>query len=105
MTQRARKLHETETEPRAYLRAIQNVLPGVISRTKVIRTLGDDWKSASKISKETGLSYKVVTHHLRLMENENVVAHRSKRPKLWGLTGLGQQRIMEPSITKDRNTD
>lgn len=100
MRQRARRLHETEVEPRAYLREIQNVLPGVISRTRVIRTLGDDWKSATKMSKETGLSYKVVTYHLHLMENEKVVTHRSKRPKLWGLTGLGQQRIIEAGIHK-----
>ncbi len=100
MRQRARKLNQTELEPRAYLRAIQNVLPGIISRTRIIRTLGDDWKSASKVSKETGLSYKVVAYHLHLMENENVVNHRSKRPKLWGLTGLGQQRIIESASRK-----
>ena len=95
--QSARRSHEIEAEPRAYLRAIQNVKRGIISRTKLIRVLGVDWKSATKISKQTGLSYKVVTYHLRLMENEKVVAHRSKLPKLWGLTGLGQQRIVEPS--------
>jgi hypothetical protein len=98
--QKARKLHETEAEPRAYLRTIQNVHPGVISRTRVIRALGDNWKSATRISKETGLSYKVVTYHMRLMENEKVVAHKSRRPKLWGLTGLGQQRIIEPNTHK-----
>jgi DNA-binding transcriptional ArsR family regulator len=98
--QSARKLHETEAEPRAYLRTIQNVHPGVISRTRVIRALGDDWKSATKISRETGLSYKVVTYHMRLMENEKVVAHRSQRPRLWGLTGLGQQRIIDSGIHK-----
>jgi DNA-binding transcriptional ArsR family regulator len=100
LRQRTRKLHETEVEPRAYLRTIQNVHPGLISRTRVIRALGDDWMSATKISKETGLSYKVVTYHMRLMENENVVTHRSQRPKLWGLTGLGQQRIIEPGNHK-----
>jgi predicted transcriptional regulator len=100
MRQRGGKLQKHEAEPRAYLRKVQNILPGVMSRTKVIRILGENWKSATKISKETGLSYKVVTYHLRLMENEKIVNHKSKRPKLWSLTGLGQQRIIEPSIHK-----
>lgn len=100
MRQRGREPHKHEVEPRAYLRRVQNVLPGLVSRTKVIRFLGEDWKSATKISKESGLSYKVVTYHLRLMENEKIVNHKSKRPKLWSLTGLGQQRIIEPSIHK-----
>lgn len=94
MRQRGGKPRKTDVEPRAYLRAIQNVLPGVMSRTKVIRVLRDDWKSAGKVSRETGLSYKVVNYHLHLMENEKIVARRSGRPRVWHLTGLGQQRII-----------
>jgi predicted transcriptional regulator len=71
-----------------------------MSRTKVIRFLEGEWKSATKISKETKLSYKVVTYHLHLMEKERIVTSKSKRPKLWGLTGLGQQRIIEPTTRK-----
>ena len=96
------KLQKPEVDARAYLRTIQNVLPGIISRTKVIRFLEGDWKSATKISKETGLSYKVVTYHLHLMEKERIVTTKGKRPKLWELTGFGQQRIMEPSTRKDK---
>lgn len=87
-------MEKLETEPRAYLRTIQNVLPGVMSRTRVIRALRADWKSASKVSKEAGLSYKVVNYHLHLMENEKIVSRRSGRPRVWHLTGLGQQRII-----------
>lgn len=89
----ARKIEKPEAEPRAYLRRILNVLPGVISRTKVIRTLERGWKSASKISKEASLSYNVVNYHLHLMENEKIVTRKSGRPRLWQLSGLGQQRI------------
>jgi predicted transcriptional regulator len=88
------KSKKTDLEPRAYLREIQNVLPGLFSRTRIIRVLRKDWKSAGKISKETGLSYKVVNYHLHLMENEKIVARRSGRPRVWNLTGLGQQRII-----------
>lgn len=91
---RGGKIKKPEAEPRAYLRTIQNVLRGVISRTKVIRALEDDWKSAGKISKDTRLSYKVVNYHLHLMENEKIVARKSGRPRVWHLTGLGQQRII-----------
>ena len=84
------------------MRTILNVLPGIISRTKIIRFLEGDWKSATKISRETGLSYKVVTYHLHLMEKERIVTSKGKRPKLWELTGFGQQRIMEPSTRKDK---
>jgi predicted transcriptional regulator len=100
--QRGGKLKKPEIDARAYLRTIQNVLPGVISRTKVIRFLDGDWKSATKISKETGLSYKVVTYHLHLMEKERIVISKSKRPKLWELTGFGQQRIIELNTRKNR---
>ena len=94
MGHRRGKPQRTDLEPRAYLRAIQNVLPGVKSRTRVIRVLRDDWKSAGRISRDTGLSYKVVNYHLHLMENERIVARRSGRPRVWHLTGLGQQRII-----------
>ena len=94
MRHRGGKPQRTDLEPRAYLRMIQNVLPGVKSRTKVIRVLRNDWKSAGRIARDTDLSYKVVNYHLHLMENERIVAHRSGRPRVWHLTGVGQQRII-----------
>jgi predicted transcriptional regulator len=84
----------SDLEPGAYLRKIQNVLPGLTTRTKIIRTLKSTMKPARKISDETGLSYRVVIHHLNLMENEKTATHKGKRPKSWRLTGLGQQKIM-----------
>jgi len=91
---RRRERREFDLEPRAYLRSIQNVLPGLKTRTKIIRALKDIMKPARRISSETGLSYRVVIYHLNLMGNENMVTHKGKRPKTWRLTGLGQQKIM-----------
>nr|MDO8098204.1 hypothetical protein [Candidatus Njordarchaeota archaeon] len=94
MSSRGRERRELDLEPGAYLRRIQNVLPGLRSRTKIIRDLKDATKAAKRISNETGLSYKVVIYHLNLMENEKTATHKGKRPKIWRLTGLGQQKIM-----------
>ena len=94
MSSRGRERRESDLEPGAYLRKIQNVLPGLKTRTKIIRALKDTTKPARKISSETGLSYNVVIHHLNLMEDEKTATRRGKRPKTWRLTGLGQQKIM-----------
>jgi predicted transcriptional regulator len=94
LSRRSRERRGLALEPRAYLREIQNILPGLQTRTKIIRALKDALKPARKISSETGLSYKVVNHHLQLMANENTVLHKGKRPRRWQLTGLGQQKIV-----------
>jgi len=94
VSSRRRERRGFDLEPGAYLRKIQNVLPGLRTRTKIIRDLRDTTKPAKTISNETGLSYKVVIHHLNLMENEKTATHKGKRPKAWRLTGLGQQKIM-----------
>lgn len=93
MSRRGKQRRESALEPRAYLREIQNILPGLQTRTKIIKAMKDTLKPARKISDETGLSYKVVNHHLQLMANENTVLRKGKRPRRWQLTGLGQQRI------------
>nr|MDO8135766.1 winged helix-turn-helix domain-containing protein [Candidatus Njordarchaeum guaymaensis] len=94
MSSKGREPRGFDLEPRAYLRRIQNVLPGLRTRTKIIRALKDATKPARRTSNETGLSYKVVIYHLNTMENEKIVTHKGKRPKVWRLTGLGQQKIM-----------
>jgi hypothetical protein len=50
--------------------------------------------SAAAIAKEKVLSYGVVMHHLRLLENEGTVNRKGKRPYVWVLTGLGQKRLI-----------
>jgi len=42
----------------------------------------------------TGLGYNVVVHHLRLLGAEGVVVKKGeKKPYVWQLTGVGQQRL------------
>jgi hypothetical protein len=42
----------------------------------------------------SGLNYRVVVYHLHLLEAEHVVLRKGgKRPFIWELTGVGQQRL------------
>lgn len=42
----------------------------------------------------SGLNYRVVVYHLRLLEAEHVVLRKGvKKPFVWELTGVGQQRL------------
>jgi len=46
------------------------------------------------IVNSSGLNYRVVVYHLRLLEAEHVVLRKGgKRPFIWELTGVGQQRL------------
>jgi len=46
------------------------------------------------IVSSSGLNYRVVVYHLRLLETEHVVLRKGgKRPFVWELTGVGQQRL------------
>jgi hypothetical protein len=43
----------------------------------------------------SGLKYNVVVHHLHLLEAERVVVREGdKKPYIWQLTGVGQQRLV-----------
>jgi len=84
--------------PKAFLILKRNVPRGLANRTKVISILERNPINAEEISKETGISYTSVLHHLRLLENENIVARRGKKPYLWELTGAGQQSLMEKQL-------
>jgi hypothetical protein len=80
--------------PKAFLSAKRNVKPGLAARTQVIQALENFALNAKGICKVTGLSYKIVLHHLKLLEAENVVTRRGNKPFTWALTGLGQQRLV-----------
>jgi len=45
------------------------------------------------MAEEATLSYKVVIHHLHLLEVEGTVRRTGKKPFSWSLTGLGQTRL------------
>jgi DNA-binding transcriptional ArsR family regulator len=79
--------------PNAYLKNIRNVHGGLIARTKILALLEKQGFNASKIAKESALSYGVVVHHLKLLKNEGTVERRGNRRYLWLATGLGQKRL------------
>jgi len=72
----------------------RNIRPGLTARTRIILLLEKEVSSAKTIAKKAKLSYAVVLHHLHLLETENILARKNKRPYLWELTGAGQQRLI-----------
>lgn len=68
---------------------------GLTTRTKIIQVLEKQESNISSIAAASGLSYNVVVHHLRLLEAERVVIRKGdKKPFVWMLTGVGQQRLV-----------
>lgn len=80
--------------PKAFLSTKRNVNRGLTARTQVIQALENTVLKVSGIGKVTGLSYKVVLHHLKLLEVERVVTRKGNKPHIWELTGAGQQRLV-----------
>jgi len=81
--------------PKAFLSEKRNVRLGLKARTRIILVLEKSESNARAIANSTNLRYRVVVHHLRLLEMEKVVIRKSdKRPFLWELTGVGQQRLI-----------
>jgi DNA-binding transcriptional ArsR family regulator len=79
--------------PNAYLKKIRNVDSGLKARSKILEALESNPSDGVKIAKEGSLSYGVVMHHLRLLENEGIVHRKGRRPYFWVSTGLGQKRL------------
>ena len=69
--------------PNAYLKNIRNVNSGLKARTKILDALENQPYSAVRIAKDSSLSYSVVRHHLRLLENEGIVHRKGRRPSYW----------------------
>jgi predicted transcriptional regulator len=76
------------------LQRVRNVKAGLRSRTKIIIALENNSNHAIFLTKTTFLSYSVVLHHLKLLEKEDIVKRRGKRPFYWFLTGLGQKQLL-----------
>lgn len=54
------------------------------------------------IAKSSGLNYRVVVYHLRLLEAEHVVIRKGgRKPFDWELTGVGQQRLINAGTIID----
>lgn len=79
--------------PKAFLSQKRNVKLGLIARTRILVVLEESPGKAKEIVDASKLSYKTVTHHLRLLEVEKVTTRRGNRPYIWQLTGAGQQRL------------
>lgn len=79
--------------PKAFLALRRNIRPGLEARTRIASVLERKAVYAKVIAQETGLSYAAVLHHLHLMEAENILARKGRRPYVWEFTGAGQQRL------------
>ncbi|MCL6578259.1 MAG: winged helix-turn-helix domain-containing protein [Candidatus Bathyarchaeota archaeon] len=79
--------------PNAYLARIRNVKLGLKARTRILNTLEGHPLDTRTIMKEAGMHYGVVMHHLKLLEAEGIVERKGNKPRVWGLTGLGQKRL------------
>jgi predicted transcriptional regulator len=79
--------------PNAYLKNNRNVSCGLMARTKILILLEKQSNSASKIAKQTALSYGVVVYHLSLLKNEGTVGRKGRKRFVWLTTDLGQKRL------------
>jgi len=81
--------------PRAFLSRKRNVRLGLSARTRILQVLEKQESNIKSIVGLSGLNYSVVVHHLRLLEAERVVVRKGgKKPFMWELTGVGQQRLV-----------
>jgi DNA-binding transcriptional ArsR family regulator len=76
------------------LQRIRNVQAGLRSRTKILNVLEKTSNQAIFLTKATSLSYSVVLYHLRLLEREEIVKRKGKRPYYWLITGIGQKQLI-----------
>ncbi len=65
-----------------------------MARTKILTILEQQISDTLAITNKTSQSYKVVLHHLHLLETEGTVVHKGKKPYVWLLTGSGQKRLV-----------
>ncbi|MBC7130203.1 winged helix-turn-helix transcriptional regulator [Candidatus Bathyarchaeota archaeon] len=80
--------------PNAYLSHFRNVKLGLKTRSEILDFLEKiNAADVGTISKNVGLPYGVVLHHLKLLETQGIVGRRGKRPSIWYLTGFGQKRL------------
>ncbi len=79
--------------PNAYLRDFRNNRLGLKARSIILNILEKGEMEAKAIAQQTGLPYRVVIHHLKLLERRSIVRKKGKRPLLWELTGIGQKRL------------
>lgn len=73
---------------------------GLIARTQILQALEKKESDVKGVANSGGLSYRVVTYHLKLLEAEHVVDKKGERkPYVWQVTGVGQQRLLNSTKT------
>jgi len=80
--------------PNSYLQHVKSMKNGLKARTKLLNVLDKRSADASAIAQETAMSYDAVMYHLRLLEAEDTVRRKGRRPFFWEMTGLGQKRLV-----------
>jgi len=81
--------------PNAFLQLKRNVKAGLVARTKILNVLETGNRSAGDVCREAGLSYACVIYHLKSLRTEKLVSRScTKRPFMWALTNLGQQKLL-----------
>ena len=83
--------------PNAYLSNIRNVRLGLKARTKILNVMEQTVGDAKTIATQTGLSYGVTVHHLKLLGAEEIVDRKDHKPCIWMTTGKGQKRLVPSS--------
>jgi predicted transcriptional regulator len=84
--------------PNAYLEHRRNVIRGLKARTKILEVVGRaNALTIKEVSNLAVLSYSTSRHHLRLLEDEQIVKRKGKRPYKWKITGKGQKRLNQLS--------
>lgn len=80
--------------PNAYLERRRNVIRGLKARTTILEVMGRaNVLTIKEVSNLAVLSYSVSRHHLRLLEDEQIVKRAGKKPYKWKITGKGQKRL------------
>ena len=83
--------------PRAFLTLKRNIRPGLVVRTLIILKLEAGATRAKTLAENIKSSYRAVLYHLHLLQTERIIIRKGKRPQIWELTGIGQQRLTNQS--------
>jgi predicted transcriptional regulator len=80
--------------PNAYLEHRRNVTKGLKARTKILEVMDrTNELTIKEVSQLALLSYSSSLHHVRLLEDEEILKREGKRPYKWKLTGKGQKSL------------
>jgi len=81
--------------PNAFLQLKRNVKAGLVARTKILNVLETGNRSVGDVCRASGLTYGCVIYHLKSLRTEKLVSRSgTKRPFVWALTNLGQQKLL-----------